>query len=98
MSLRTHRIKKIIYDDSAMCINSSSKLFEAILSYPDTNDMRNQDGGGIVETPFKNLLDIEENHDFYELSTNDILSLHTEIQQLRRNKTDESEYILYDMF
>jgi hypothetical protein len=49
MAIRTHIVKKITYS-KGFEIETYSKLFQAILEHEATQDMRNSDGVGMVET------------------------------------------------
>lgn len=95
MGQRAHRIKKIVYAEGIFFI-PGTPLGDAVMNHEETNDFRNQDGGGNIEIPLRCLKDILENSD---LNDEDKDTLGLEIIELVQNeKKDDDDYIVYDIF
>ena len=98
MSIRTHRIKEIIYAENAMTIRACTPLFEAIEAHSDTNDFRNYDGGGIIETTVSALKEILKYAKDYGLSNEEKKELKNELAEIKKEGKKNDDYILFDMF
>ncbi len=96
MSVRSHRIKEVIYDESSMNFSSGDALCEAIRS--NGSDKTDMEGGGIIEIPFIALKDILENKGDYDFNEEQIEELTNEVNHLTELGTDDDTYITYDMF
>lgn len=98
MSINAHRIKEVVYEDNAMSFRSGSALASAIENHSDTNDFRNMDSGGILETTLRALKEILAEAKKKKLEAHEILALKAEIAMLEAEGKDDDDYIQYDMF
>jgi hypothetical protein len=99
MALRTHRIERIVYAENGLCAETNSAIFDAIEEHPETNDLRNGDGGGTIELPLFALKEIlEEAKEQGTLSKEDIDELEKEINSLVSLGKEDEDYIIYDCF
>lgn len=97
MSQRAHRIIKIVYAETTL-FKLGSNLGNAIINHDDTNDFRNQDGGGNIEIPFRGLKQILGNSQALKLSSEEIDELISEIMVLESEDKDLDDYICYDIY
>lgn len=97
MSIRAHRIKKIVYAKGDF-FNSDSTLEEAIRGHSTTLTQINDSGGGIIETTLGALKEILTDAVDYELSPDEVRDLTEEIETLEFEGKDNDDYIQYDMF
>lgn len=98
MSVRSHRIKQIVHDDNSINFHSGDEIFQAIVGHANGNDHTNMDGGGYIELPFSSLKEILKDKKHYDFSSEQIENLKEEIEHLKRLRTSDDSYIIYDMF
>jgi hypothetical protein len=98
MGVRAHRIKEIVYAEQALFKMGASKLGDFLENHGDTNDNRNQDGGGIMEFPFRVLKEAFEQKDKIGLEEYDIQCLKMEIADLEKEGKEDNDYVCYDLF
>lgn len=97
MSLRTHRIKTVIYAKNSLSIPAYSKLFEAIIDALGTGDYRNLDGRGTIEITLGALKEIAKEPHLNELSGDEIRALDKEIHLLVLEGKKDDDYITYEI-
>lgn len=98
MSIRAHRVVKIVHADNSLFKLGESPLSKFLLNHGDTNDQRNSDGGGIVEFPFRVLKEARDNAEEIGLEEYDIKTIENEICELENAGKDDEEYLQYDLF
>jgi hypothetical protein len=98
MSIRAHRVVKIVHADNSLFKLGESPLSKFLLNHGDTNDQRNSDGGGMVEFPFRVLKEAKNNAEDIGLDQYDIDTLTDEICILENEGKDDEEYLQYDLF
>jgi hypothetical protein len=98
MSVRSHRIIKIIHDGESINFHCGDEIFQAIKGQPSANDQTNMDGGGIIEIPFNELKEILKNKKDYGFSAEQVQDLKDEIENLTRKGIEDDAYVIYDMF
>lgn len=98
MSIRSHRIVKVIYDDNTMSFQTGDEIYEAIISHGEGCDHTNMDGGGIIEIPLSGLKEILKDKKSYSFNKEQIIELKAEIKRLTDKGINDDEYISYDMF
>lgn len=96
MSIRSHRVIKVVYADAGLSFQRGTTLGDYLVTNGDTTDHTNMDGGGIIEFPFRVLKEALEEREELGLSEEEITSLTTEIIAL--SDKDDDDYIMYDMF
>jgi len=98
MSIKSHRVKQIIYAEKGLCFSLSSNLGEAIINHEETNDQRGDGGGGIIELQFQYLKEILENKEEHKLDEDEVKNLTEEIEELTKSGRADDDYVLYDMY
>jgi len=97
MSARAHRVEKIVYAEGIFFV-SGTPLGDAIINYSETNDFRNQDGGGNIEITLGGLQTILGEAEEWGLLPENIADLQDEINDLVSLGKEADEYIVYDIF
>lgn len=98
MSIRAHRIEKIIYAEKTLFNSGHGNLSDFLLNHDETNDQRNNDGGGLVEFPFRVLKEALEDRVSLKFNDEEIESLIDEIYDLEKKGKGDYDYIQYDLF
>jgi len=98
MGIRAHRIKEVVYAEQTLFKAGAGKLGDFLENHGDTNDNRNDSGGGNIEFPFSVLKEALEEKDEIGLDDYEVETLKREISDLEKEGKEDDDYILYDLF
>jgi hypothetical protein len=97
MSQRAHRVLKIVYAEGIFFV-AGTPLGDAVTNYSETNDFRNQEGGGNIEITLGGLQTILGEAEEWGLLPEDVSTLQEEINDLISLGKSVDDYIIYDIF
>lgn len=98
MSQRARRIIKVEYAETSLFKLGGNPLSDFLIGHTETNDFRNQDGGGNVEFPFRVLKEALMEAEEMNMDGDDIITLQEEIAAITAAGKDDYDYIEYAIY